>query len=187
MSFHNLKDIIDAVGRPGIDPRHWVLDAIVADSEDSIEVTTEGCFVDVELAGFEQIEGDGYPEEPHEETAQWLFPVTGDGGVIYSKPRPGQPCILFVARGDPNEGIYATAAISTEDQPLPQVVVDNQDELHIVAPSGKSVVITANEVHLGEDNLTQLDGVVVGSGIDPFTGASYFALGNASGVVRAKK
>lgn len=43
-------------------------------------------------------------------------------------------------------------------------------------------------VHIGDGTLTAtVNGVVVGSGIDPFTGATYAALGSASVNVMAKK
>lgn len=44
-----------------------------------------------------------------------------------------------------------------------------------------------NTVEIGDEGLGALDGVVHGSGIDPFTGLTYTALGNASAVVKAKK
>lgn len=49
-------------------------------------------------------------------------------------------------------------------------------------------VSAAGEVSIGGIGLTALlNGVVVGGGVDPFTGATYGALGNASAVVMAKK
>lgn len=56
---------------------------------------------------------------------------------------------------------------------------------------GSSVVVTidaAGNVSLGGPGLTALlDGVVTARGIDPFTGATYGALGNASSRVMARK
>jgi hypothetical protein len=50
------------------------------------------------------------------------------------------------------------------------------------------LVVNAQAVYLGDGTLTPpINGVVVGSGIDAFTGATYAALGNASTAVMAKK
>lgn len=56
---------------------------------------------------------------------------------------------------------------------------------------GSTVVIqldAAGTIQLGGTGLTaMLDGLVTARGVDPFTGATYGALGNASAVVMAKK
>lgn len=50
------------------------------------------------------------------------------------------------------------------------------------------ILVSTGKVNIGGENLTSLlNGVVVGQGIDPFTGQTYGALGSASDVVRAKK
>ncbi len=48
-------------------------------------------------------------------------------------------------------------------------------------------VASGKQLILGAPNLTAPEGVVNGQAIDSFTGATQFALGNASTVVRAKK
>lgn len=54
--------------------------------------------------------------------------------------------------------------------------------------AGGKAVVKAPLVELGEGGLVSaVNGVVLGGGIDPFTGATYFALTNASSVVMAKK
>jgi hypothetical protein len=51
----------------------------------------------------------------------------------------------------------------------------------------QKVVVVADEVNLGADNLMAMkNGVVLGGGIDTFTGTPYYALGSASNVVKAK-
>lgn len=57
------------------------------------------------------------------------------------------------------------------------------DTLVIVAPKVK--VISA-DIELGDSPDAQ-DGVVVGSGIDSFTGLTYFAMTNTSTIVKAKR
>lgn len=78
-----------------------------------------------------------------------------------------------------------------EDGSLGNVTVRVQKgaSLTIELDGGNVTINTANgQVHLGADGLiSPNDGVVHGSGIDSLTGATYFALGNASGVVLAKK
>lgn len=55
------------------------------------------------------------------------------------------------------------------------------------------VVVKSTRIHLVSDNIklgtnpNANDGVVVGTGIDSFTGSTYFALGNASSKVKAHK
>lgn len=48
------------------------------------------------------------------------------------------------------------------------------------------IVVKGAVVHLGDGSLLAVDGVVTGRAIDTFTGATQFALGNASTTVRAK-
>jgi len=63
-----------------------------------------------------------------------------------------------------------------------------EDETVIFNSTGTLVKITAGgRVELGEAGLGTTDGVVHGTGIDPWTGATYTALGNTSDMVRAKK
>lgn len=53
----------------------------------------------------------------------------------------------------------------------------------------QTVTVVADEINLGGSrmNLNPMDGVVVGSGIDSFTGVPYFALGSTSSTVKVKK
>jgi hypothetical protein len=56
--------------------------------------------------------------------------------------------------------------------------------------SGSKVTVEAPQIELGGDGLggvPLVNGVVLGSGIDPFTGQTYGALGSASSAVTAKK
>lgn len=50
------------------------------------------------------------------------------------------------------------------------------------------LIIKSGNVELGGDNLVAADaGVVLGACVDPFTGATHFALGGASSIIKAKK
>jgi uncharacterized protein involved in type VI secretion and phage assembly len=54
--------------------------------------------------------------------------------------------------------------------------------------AGSQAVVTAPDVELGGLNLVApVHGLVLGGGIDPFTGLTYATLGSASRVVKAKK
>ncbi len=55
-----------------------------------------------------------------------------------------------------------------------------------VVRDAAKVRILNSDIQLGSNPLPQ-DGVVIGSGIDPFTGATYFALGSISLKVKAEK
>lgn len=62
---------------------------------------------------------------------------------------------------------------------------------YCVAAWGKAtvdkLVVQATEVFIGDATLTALiNGIVLAKGVDPFTGATYGALGNASTTVMAK-
>lgn len=63
-------------------------------------------------------------------------------------------------------------------------IYDDQGQRVHLTRSG--IVIKSGLIELGDGGLTPTDGLVHGSGIDPFTGATYFSLGNASSVVRGK-
>lgn len=54
--------------------------------------------------------------------------------------------------------------------------------------AGIEAVVSAPDVQLGASGLIPpLHGLVLGGGVDPFTGLTYSVLGNASAVVKAKK
>ena len=59
------------------------------------------------------------------------------------------------------------------------------DTLVVKAP--KVVIIADGAVEVGQKGLGATDGVVHGSGIDPFTGSTYTVLGSTSSRLKAKK
>ncbi len=70
-------------------------------------------------------------------------------------------------------------------------VLDNSapsqlDDDDIVVLQATRVHLVSSDIKLGTSPAT-LDGVVVGSGIDTFTGSTYAALGSSSGKVKAEK
>lgn len=63
-----------------------------------------------------------------------------------------------------------------------QRVTIYRDRVEVEAPN---VVVKSADVELGSGGLLPTDGVVQGTAIDPFTGMTQAALGNASGTVKA--
>lgn len=61
--------------------------------------------------------------------------------------------------------------------------LDDDDITVIATPRVK---ILSTEIEIGDSPGAQ-EGAVVGTGIDSFTGSTYFALGNASGITKIKK
>lgn len=102
-----------------------------------------------------------------------------------------------------NEGLTALANVSADDAAnrvkcyetdrylITASEISGAEELQIKDKiSGALISIKGANVQLGADDLADLplqNGVVLASGIDPFTGLTYGALGNASSVVTAKK
>lgn len=69
------------------------------------------------------------------------------------------------------------------------VTMSPTGEVTVTAPTDKNIVANAGHVWLGKAagalTTPPTDGVVLGRGVDPFTGQTYAALGSASAVVRA--
>lgn len=66
-------------------------------------------------------------------------------------------------------------------------VPDELDEDTYVVKAPKIVIIADGAVEIGQKGLAVTDGLVHGTGVDTFTGATYYALGSTSSVVSAKK
>jgi len=96
-----------------------------------------------------------------------------------------------------SDGQGDTVTVSTKDKSISvtagshTTTVDSKWKLKAatVEVEAQTVTVNASQVYLGGDmtSINPIDGVVVGSGIDTFTGAPYFALGNTSLGVKAKK
>jgi hypothetical protein len=90
---------------------------------------------------------------------------------------------LIVLNGIGNEEEVLIKDKTTGDQ------ISMKPDRTLVKATAK-VTVVAPQIELGADGLGNaplLNGVVLGSGIDTFTGAQYGALGSASSVVTAKK
>jgi len=92
--------------------------------------------------------------------------------------------------GQPLSHVSATALVMGSDEAGGLRVTVRPDNSMTISRGATMVaqIDADGTVHLGGPGLTALlDGVVTARGIDPFTGATYGALGNASSVVLAKK
>lgn len=91
-----------------------------------------------------------------------------------------------------NVRIEATENLEVTIQGKANVSIDGDATISVggdthLEASGK-VVVTSSDIQLGDSGLAAAtEGVVVGGGIDTFTGLTYFALQNASSTVKAKK
>lgn len=179
----DMSRISAAVSRPGIDPRDWFSRAVIKAYHVDPKL---GPYVDVEL----QPSGD-------RETAEVGSIYAGNGWGIYARLRVGDQVVVGYPDGGPDSGLVVLQRLWCEPAPPPQSAVDNQEDLVIHVEPGKAlrivtsgdgkVVVQSDDVNLGEDDLGNTQGVVNGEGVDPFTGKTYWLLGNASGVVKAKK
>jgi len=116
---------------------HWTLDGRTISEA---EVTSEGCFVDITLSGLNPGFSQSGEIEDMEWTAQWVFPKG-----VYSRPPIGTPCVVFVPRGDINNGAYAIEFNSDDSSQLPQAFVDDPDSLHITRQSTAGGIKVAHD------------------------------------------
>lgn len=181
-----------AVSRPGIDPRVWLTLAVVKELGFS---ATEGCFADVQF----QPGGEN-------ETAYYGTSYAGSGFGEHNPIEVGDTVLVALPMGDPGLGPIIIARFNNAGDPPPAefgegdepsadriVRVKPNQNLRIIVSGTGSVNITvegAGQVTLGGEApavVAPLQGVVQGEAIDPFTGLTQFALGNASTVVAARK
>lgn len=192
---------------PGIDPRRWICLAVVDDvfvdrDEDNGEA---GIFADVILLP---------SEEP--QTALVGAAFTFNGGGLYAPPQEGEMVLVAAIEGDPDFGFVIIAQVGMipdvppveadagDGEPSPDVILIARKDarVRIISDGGEvfiearnstvrveadTVTVEADKVQLGKDNLVAPNGVVHGSGIDSFTGATYTALGSTSLKVFAEK
>lgn len=172
-----------AVSYPGIDPRVWASYGLVK----SFKVTTnEGVFATVKLMPSETLV-----------SARVGAVYAGNGFGIYAPLEIDDEVLVTCPLGDFNEGATIVARMwSAADKPPAIAGTSSRDvvihvksgqTLRIIASGSGKVVVDAPLVELGQEDLGNNDGVVHGSGIDPFTGLSYTFLGNVSEIVKAEK
>jgi len=105
----------------------------------------------------------------------------GDGGV-WRIPPVGTEVVVVIPSGDIDDDPCIVATLASGGTPGEL----DEDTLVVKAPK-VTIIATGGAVEIGEAGLITTDGLVHGTGIDPFTGATYAALNNTSSTVRAKK
>ena len=128
------------------------------------EILDDGVIVDVELM-------------PNRERVACRLGTDGGGGV-WRVPPEGTEVAVLVPHGDLDTDPIITATVSDAPSQL--------DGTSTVIVATGTVKVIAPAIELG-DEPAAMDGAVVGTGIDSFTGATYAALGNASAIVKVKK
>lgn len=112
-----------------------------------------------------------------------LSGLGGAGQGLWVLPPEGAEVLVAHAEGDYEGDAVIVGCLPTGDTP------SGLEPGRVIA-IGARVDVRAGDIRLGADSdaLNQLQhGVVNGQGVDPFTGSTYGALGNASGKVLADK
>lgn len=120
---------------------------------------------------------------PNEEPLLCRLGGFGEGGSqgVWRIPPVGSEVAVAVPGGAIDGETIIVGVLASGGTPAEL----DADTLVVRAP--KVVIIAEGAVEIGQSGLTITDGVVHGSGIDPFTGATYAALSNTSATLRAKK
>lgn len=107
----------------------------------------------------------------------------GEGGIngVWRIPPVGSEVAVGIPAGDIENDPILLGVLSSGGVPA------ELDADTLVVRGPKVVIIADGAVEVGGKGLTTQDGVVHGTGIDPFTGATYFALNSTSAKLRAKK
>jgi hypothetical protein len=164
-----------AVSRPGIDPRVWECLAFVT----AVNIDEEGPIVDVLLM-----------PERIPETARVAAEYAGPGFGLYFPIEVDTEVIVSAPNGDPDEGLVIAKRFWSASDPPPAGAISEPLNILLHAKEGANINLVVSggaTINLGDAALQAIDGVVTGQAIDSFTGATQFALGNASAIVKAKK
>ena len=199
-----------AVSGPGIDPRVWIVWATVLERGFDPE---EGIFVDVQFQPEGTIET-CYLGQPYA-GSEWgaHFPVEVGDTILLAVPMGDTGMVSCIIARAHNSGDKPNAELQNGEQDTDDVVIrvkpnqrlvirtsgagdavdikiEGNGELNLETAAGNvNITVAAGaQINLGGDSLTvPIHGVVQGEGIDPFTGLTQAALGNASLVVAAKR
>lgn len=110
---------------------------------------------------------------------------SGGTGGVWKIPPVGSEVVVVVDGGDIGGETYIVGVLSSGGTP------SELDETTLVIKSPKVTIIATEPggaVEIGQKGLTPLvDGLVHGSAVDPYTGATYAVLGATTSTLRAKK
>lgn len=125
----------------------------------------------------------GYPKDVGEPSSQYQHRRMQHYG-FRSRPPAGVPIIRLHPAGGASQG----ASIAEDSERYgPSDLLDGEVAIY-ASIEGRIIKIDApGIIHIGGAGLVAADGVVHGTGIDTFSGATHHALGSTSSVVRAKK
>lgn len=179
----------EALARPGMDTRTWLIRAEVVRTTTVTGGDEAGMYADVLLF---------YPDRAVEETALVGCAYSGPGFGVWAELHPGDEVLVAMPNGDPDEGPVIVTRLWSAGEPPPGeagsgYVIKAREgaRVRIIADGADIVLETrgAGKVRLGHDSGAAIptDEIVHGSGIDPFTGLTYWTLNNTSAVVTARK
>lgn len=120
---------------------------------------------------------------PNEEPLLCRLGGLGEGGAngVWRVPPVDSEVAVLVPDGYLENDPILIGVLSSGSVP------EELDGETLVVKSPQIVIIADGAVEVGQKGLGPLDGVVHGSGIDPFTGQTYAALNNTSSTLKAKK
>lgn len=137
----------DAMARPGMDTRRWVLSCVVDGDPEAVDISADGVWLDCSVI---------QTGEPLR--AQWpmlLQPGSSGGGVWVPPPRPGDLVDVVV---DAAAGAMVGTALPTlprldagSERKLPDQVLAEPNAVHVVGASER-VYVRGSEVVLGTDD-----------------------------------
>lgn len=202
-----------ALAQPGMDSRYWVSHGTVCTVGDDGEIDTKN--PNSIWIGPEGVECDVRLEPLNIHVCAQYAGISAGDVTIYPPIKPGDRVLVNLPEGFAHTPVivailhsrsqkqplgpdrkplfdnkrllvYAqTAAIDVRNAGGVQVLLEQDGK---VTTTAKNVIVKADTTMLGDDNLLPpQNGLVVGGGIDSYTGLSYYALGNASSAVMAKK
>lgn len=196
------------VARPGIDTRTWITYATVRDVcyDPDHGVLADVTFIPSDIQETVLVgtayAGDGFGSWcPLEINDMVLVAIpegdSSSGAVIIARlwSAIDKPPALAAGTGgnpsgDPSIRVAPGRKLLVQTHEGSIEVTAENGAIKITATEGANIElkVTNGKITLGGDGLTPLlDGVVTARGVDPFTGATYGALGNASSVVLARK
>ncbi len=154
--------IREAVSGPGIDPRRWVVAALVSSDDDAVFVHDDGVWIECE------IKSTGEPL-----SARWTLgidPQTGRG-VWIPPPRPGAEIAVIIDGGNPLNaigvpGFYASDLAAHPGFQIPAAILAEPDAVHVIGADQRVILTTTKDILAKSDTKVQIQApaVEIGNG-----------------------